>query len=114
LGRARHDTSGALCGTTYYGGNCPINFPHCGTIYKLTPPAAGQTAWSYSFLHGFSQMVPIGSNNEDGIEPVSPLTYHNGVLYGTAIWYMNGTAVLATGVVGNVSTTWTIPAQHAD
>ena len=29
-------------------------------------------------------MVPIGSNNEDGIEPVSPLTYYNGVLYGTA------------------------------
>ena len=78
------DTSGALYGTTYYGGNCPINYPYCGTIYKLAPPAAGQTAWSYSFLHGFSQMVPIGSNNEDGIEPVSPLTYYNGVLYGTA------------------------------
>jgi uncharacterized repeat protein (TIGR03803 family) len=78
------DSSGALYGTTYYGGNCPIQFPYCGTIYGLAPPAAGQTAWSYSFLHGFSQQVPIQSNNEDGIEPISPLTYYQGVLYGTA------------------------------
>jgi uncharacterized repeat protein (TIGR03803 family) len=78
------DTTGTLYGTTFYGGNCPISFPFCGTIYKLAPPAAGQTAWTYSFLHGFSQQVPIGGNNEDGISPISPLNYYQGVLYGTA------------------------------
>jgi hypothetical protein len=78
------DTTGALYGTTFYGGNCPINFPYCGTIYKLTPPAAGQTAWSYTFLHGFSQQVPIQGYNEDGISPISPLTNYQGVMYGTA------------------------------
>jgi uncharacterized repeat protein (TIGR03803 family) len=78
------DAAGALYGTTYYGGTCPMDFPYCGTIYKLTPPAAGQTTWSYQLLHAFSQLVPIQGYNEDGIEPVSPLTYFNGVLYGTS------------------------------
>jgi hypothetical protein len=68
------DAAGALYGTTYYGGNCPINFPYCGTIYKLTPPASGQAAWSYQLLHAFSQQVAIQGHNEDGIEPISPLT----------------------------------------
>jgi hypothetical protein len=31
-----------------------------------------------------------------------------------SIWYMNGTALAVTGVVGNVATNWTIQALHAD
>ena len=104
------DTSGALYGTTYYGGNCPINYPYCGTIYKLTPPAAGQTAWSYSFLHGFSQMVQIGNNNEDGIEPVSPLTYYNGVLYGTAS--AGGDTGCGCGIVFSITPSGTYTILH--
>jgi uncharacterized repeat protein (TIGR03803 family) len=78
------DSAGALYGTTVYGGNCPINFPYCGTIYKLTPPAAGQTAWTHQLLHAFSQQVPIQGYNEDGISPIAPLTNYQNVFYGTA------------------------------
>jgi uncharacterized repeat protein (TIGR03803 family) len=78
------DSAGALYGTTYYGGNCPINFPYCGTIYKLAPPPTGQTVWSYQLLHAFSQQEPIQGHNEDGIEPISPLTNYENVMYGTA------------------------------
>jgi hypothetical protein len=47
------DASGVLYGTTRYSTNC-ANTPNCGTIYKLAPPAAGQTAWTYQLLHTFS------------------------------------------------------------
>lgn len=39
------DSSGALYGTTFAGGTASV-----GTIYKLTPPAAGHTAWSHAVL----------------------------------------------------------------
>jgi uncharacterized repeat protein (TIGR03803 family) len=104
------DSAGALYGTTFYGGNCPIQFPYCGTIYKLTPPAAGQTAWSYSFLHGFSQQVPIQGNNEDGISPISPLTYYQGVLYGTAS--AGGDTNCGCGIVFSITPGGTYTIMH--
>jgi uncharacterized repeat protein (TIGR03803 family) len=40
------DNHGALYGTTEIGGSgCP-QYPGCGTVFKLTPPAKGQTAWT--------------------------------------------------------------------
>src|SRR6516162_6684545 len=43
------DATGALSGTTGFGGNlsaalCPG--VGCGTVFKLTPPARGQTTWN--------------------------------------------------------------------
>jgi hypothetical protein len=37
------DGSGALYGTTQFGGNgrCTWVFPGCGTVFKLTPPCRG-------------------------------------------------------------------------
>jgi uncharacterized repeat protein (TIGR03803 family) len=70
------DSAGALYGTTFYATNC-TNSPNCGTIYKLAPPAAGQTAWSYQLLHMFE-------GDPDGIAPISPLTNYQNVMYGTA------------------------------
>jgi uncharacterized repeat protein (TIGR03803 family) len=97
------DTSGTLYGTTYYGGNCANGFPNCGTIYKLTPPAAGQTAWSYGFLHGFSA-------NPDGIEPVAPLTNYQNVMYGVAS--AGGDPACACGVVFSITTGGTYNILH--
>ena len=67
------DTSGNLYGTTRYDGNCST----CGVIYKLTKPAAGSTTWTYQVMHQF--LLSGG-----GIDPISPLTSFNNVLYGTA------------------------------
>jgi hypothetical protein len=53
------DSSGALYGTTFQGGtgSCTGGIPAavigCGTVYRLTPPQAGETAWSEAVLHNF-------------------------------------------------------------
>jgi uncharacterized repeat protein (TIGR03803 family) len=50
------DASGVLYGTTHYGGanTCPdTKEPGCGTIFKLTPPAAGKTVWTETVLYNF-------------------------------------------------------------
>ena len=50
------DNSGALYGTTLLGGGFTDCFqqPSCGTVFMLTPPAAGQTAWTETVLHAFT------------------------------------------------------------
>ena len=48
---------GALFGTTEYGGNVGE-----GTVYKLTPPAAGQTQWTETILYNFT-------GKDDGSDP---------------------------------------------
>jgi uncharacterized repeat protein (TIGR03803 family) len=71
------DRSGALYGTTLTGGigSCRDGFG-CGTVFKLTPPAAGQTAWTETVLHLF--------DGRDGAEPVALLVRGpGGWLYGT-------------------------------
>lgn len=62
------DSSGALYGTTYGGGG--------GTVFKLTPPAAGKTQWTYSLLHSFAA-------SNDGKNPWGRLIMIKGELYGT-------------------------------
>jgi uncharacterized repeat protein (TIGR03803 family) len=65
------DSEGNLYGTTEAGGP----FKH-GTVFELTPPPAGQTAWTESVLASFNKTDgegPIGSLIADG----------EGNLYGT-------------------------------
>lgn len=65
------DKTGAVYGTTQAGGAFGI-----GTVFKLTPPAAGGTKWSEKVLWSF-----LG---EDGAYPYAGLAADkNGVLYGT-------------------------------
>jgi uncharacterized repeat protein (TIGR03803 family) len=47
------DTSGALYGTTQYGGLLICGPNGCGTVFKLTPPTQGQTAWTENVLFAF-------------------------------------------------------------
>jgi uncharacterized repeat protein (TIGR03803 family) len=65
-----------LYGTSYGGGAYDY-----GTIFSLTPPAAGQTAWSESIIHSFK------GNVSDGEYPVAPplkvgSTYYGGNMFG--------------------------------
>jgi uncharacterized repeat protein (TIGR03803 family) len=66
------DANGVLYGTTGYGGDSGR-----GTVFQLSPPAAGETQWTETVLHRFK-----GGN--DGARPMGDLIIDpNGVLYGT-------------------------------
>jgi uncharacterized repeat protein (TIGR03803 family) len=69
------DRKGVLYGTTYQGGS----IADYGTVYSLTPPAQGKTAWHFKVLHIFS-------GGADGGYPNASLTLDaSGALYGTTI-----------------------------
>jgi uncharacterized repeat protein (TIGR03803 family) len=59
------DKSGALFGTTRAGGSSGN-----GTVFKLTPPAKGQSAWKETVLHRFCSQPGCS----DGSGPVASLT----------------------------------------
>jgi uncharacterized repeat protein (TIGR03803 family) len=67
------DAKGDLYGTTRSGGKADA-----GLVYRLAPPAAGQTTWAYKVLHAFA------GGSTDGAAPFAGVTLHGkGVLYGT-------------------------------
>lgn len=70
------DTGGNLYGTTSSGGSGVV-----GTVFKLSPPVAGKTAWTETILYNFS-------GNADGGEPIGAVVLGaDGSLYGTAAGY---------------------------
>jgi uncharacterized repeat protein (TIGR03803 family) len=73
------DKEGALYGTTRKGRNGISCGGDCGTVFKLTPPAEGQTAWTETVLYRFT-------GGSDGREPFAGLIAgQQGALYGTTI-----------------------------
>jgi uncharacterized repeat protein (TIGR03803 family) len=77
------DTKGALYGVTQQGGTA-----NAGTVFKLTPPENGQTAWRKTVLWIFA-------GGEDGAYPQGGLIFdHRGALYGTTL--QGGTLGLGT------------------
>ena len=65
------DESGALYGTTYFGGGSY----YAGTVFKLTPPSTSGGAWTETILHTFS--------GGDGAYPYPTLiSDSSGALYG--------------------------------
>jgi uncharacterized repeat protein (TIGR03803 family) len=67
--------SGVLYGTTTFGGGTGCA-PGCGTVFSLSPPAAGETKWRATVLHQF--------DGTDGYFPSAGLIVDaRGVLYGT-------------------------------
>jgi uncharacterized repeat protein (TIGR03803 family) len=75
MGRLIFDRQGALYGTTKSGGSKDL-----GTVFKLTPPADGQTAWTETVLHSFA------GSGADGSSPTAGLIFdREGALYGTTL-----------------------------
>jgi uncharacterized repeat protein (TIGR03803 family) len=72
------DSLGNLYGTTHQGGGSGCNdnpYLGCGTVFKLSPSAAG---WTETILHAFD-------GRQDGAGPVGGLIFDSlGNLYGTA------------------------------
>jgi uncharacterized repeat protein (TIGR03803 family) len=80
-GSLLEDSTGALYGTTPSGGTvsqCMGN-PGCGTVFRLTPPAVGQTAWAETTLYTFT-------GGTGGANPAAGLVFDkSGALYGTTV-----------------------------
>jgi hypothetical protein len=68
------NSNGRLFVTTWEGGTSLS----AGTVFKLEPPAPGQTQWTETVLYRF------GSVNNDGLYPLAGLIFDSeGALYGT-------------------------------
>lgn len=68
------DGSGALYGTTYYGGDSRCL---CGVVYKLTPPSQSGGSWTQQVLHAFT------SSGTDGRLPNQAVVVNTkGTIYG--------------------------------
>jgi len=79
------DSSGVLYGTTMQGG------PHGeGTVFKLTPPGNGQSAWTETVLYAFDGTL------KDGNQPYAGVVLDSdGALFGTTKYggrHFDGTA----------------------
>ena len=74
------DREGALYGTTQIGGT-GNGGSGAGTVFKLTPPGKGQTAWTESVLYRFCSQPSCS----DGFLPryAGLIADREGALYGT-------------------------------
>jgi len=73
------DSSGALYGTTPWGGLTGAGY-WGGTVFKLTLSSAGNSEWKEDVLYEFQG----GDNNNDGANPYCTLVFDSaGNLYGT-------------------------------
>jgi uncharacterized repeat protein (TIGR03803 family) len=70
------DGAGNLYGTTVFGGQYGL-----GTVYRLSPPAGGATAWTETVLHSFS-----GTGDGAAPESAGPATGPDGMIYGTTFY----------------------------
>jgi len=93
------DSRGALYGTTNEGGRrCPKSWNYgsvaCGTVFKLTPPHAGQSSWTEEVIYSFK-------GEADGGMPVAGLLVDSsGALYGTTQYGGNPCHLLSTPARG--------------
>lgn len=97
------DAKGNLYGTAYYSGNY-----NTGTVFELSPPTAGQTAWTKRVIYYFGSCGTANNLNCDGYWPKAGLVFDRaGNLYGTTAGggaYRKGaTTVLGDGVVFKLS-----------
>jgi uncharacterized repeat protein (TIGR03803 family) len=67
------ESNGILYGSTRYGGLYGF-----GTVFSLTPPGAGETAWTETVLYNFT-------GGSDGEEPYGSLLMYGGSLYGVSV-----------------------------
>ena len=82
------DSSGALYGTTYFGGDnkqgtCDggAGGTGCGTVFMLSPPAKKDAPWTEKVLHRFQ------GGTKDGANPAAPVTFDDkGNLFGTTFF----------------------------
>ena len=94
------DRNGALYGTTRLGGKRYGEVPDTlgyGTVFKLSPPAPGQTQWTETVLYRFG-------GGADGTYPMAPLAIDAaGALYGSTSRGGGGSCIEGCGTVFKLS-----------
>jgi hypothetical protein len=103
------DGKGSLYGTAILGGvNAPTCFGGCGVVFKLAPPAAGQTSWTETVLWSF-----LGSNGDGDLPAAGLLADENGALYGTTQFggTLNACGGFGCGVVFQLTGTGFVPGE---
>jgi uncharacterized repeat protein (TIGR03803 family) len=72
------DATGALYGTTYFGGgSSACGSFGCGTVYRLSPPVTGSAGWKATILH------PFQSGADSEYPEAGLVADASGTLYGT-------------------------------
>jgi uncharacterized repeat protein (TIGR03803 family) len=96
------DANGVLYGTTVAGGDTSCSLPGpapgCGTVFALSPPAAGETWWTERVLYSFRGGLRDGAFPEAGL-----IADAKGVLYGTTFQGGENTGfscVMGAGALG--------------
>lgn len=100
------DSSGVLYATTTAGG-----FTGNGTVFKLTPPAEGQTSWTETVLYSF-----FGFGSSDGTAPDSGLIFDpSGNLYGSTVagGFLDYGTIFELSPPSGGQTSWTENAIYA-
>ena len=103
------DGKGSLYGTAILGGvNAPTCFGGCGVVFKLTPPAAGQTSWTETVLWSF-----LGSNGDGDLPAAGLIADENGALYGTTQFggTLSACGGFGCGVVFKLTGTGFVPGE---
>lgn len=77
-----------------YGKPCPGHTSGCGEIVELTPPVAGQTAWTATAIYNFA-------GGKDGVFPAGITIGPKGVIYGSTEY---GGGSFACGSDNNIPT----------
>jgi hypothetical protein len=107
------DSGGALYGTTkdqfFVSSSTAVSYSHTspGSIFKLTPPAAGQSQWTETTLYSFK-------NPAEGYYPsAGPILGPQGELYGTVTFTSTGYgAVFELSPPASPSAAWTYRILH--
>jgi uncharacterized repeat protein (TIGR03803 family) len=90
------DDSGALYGTTPFGGTAPSSDGN-GTVFKLTPPATDRSEWTKTVLHSFTGGI---GDSTDGATPNGGLVFdRSGAIYGTTNSGGTGPTIYDDGTV---------------
>jgi uncharacterized repeat protein (TIGR03803 family) len=80
------DATGALYGTTVYGGSAAVGGGGGGIVFKLTPTTFDRTRYSETVIYRFK-----GGNHNDGSQPYAGVIIDgSGALYGTTAFGGSG------------------------
>lgn len=99
MGGVLMDSSGALYGATYDGGDSAVcTFRNgCGTVYKLAKPATSGGTWDETLLYSFG-------GDSDGLVPNGGLLFDsNWNIYGTTEWGGDSTGGDGYGTVFEIT-----------
>jgi hypothetical protein len=105
------DETGALYGTTSYGGNigCQQGGNFCGTVFKLSPPSQSGGVWTETTIYTFGN-----SSLDEGSTPKSAVVFDpKGNLYGTTSSPTNSIYQLGPGSNGTWSSNWLYSSRGA-